>query len=92
MSDIRHEFIALRLTNLRDAGVVDGFRYERTSQRYLVTLPEAMEVAGGAEATDTLILTLMSAESFLSGAAVGARLVPTERVFVVDEEGGVYVQ
>jgi hypothetical protein len=92
MSDIRHEYIAARMDHLQDTGAIESFRYERASQRYLVTLSESMEVAGGAEETDTLILTLMSAESFLSGAAVGARLVPAERVFVVDEEGGVYVQ
>lgn len=86
-SEDRHLFIQNSLSLLETEGAIEGWSYEDAAQRYLVRLTDPVLVTYGKPPSGVLVLTLMSAESFL----VGARVAPRSRVpdFVVAADGAV---
>lgn len=89
----RHRLIEERLRSLEARGSIEDWRYERSAQRYIVDLGEEVELQGGTDDTNLLVMTLMSVEAFLAGVIVARReIARSGRVFVVDDTGVANVQ
>lgn len=89
----RHRLIEERLRSLQQRGSIEDWRYERSAQRYIVDVGEDIELQGGVDDTNLLVMTLMSVEAFLAGVIVARReMLQASRVFVVDESGAASVQ